>query len=56
MDAGADDYVVKPFAARELGGARPHPRRARRVAPCLAAEMERANRELEAFSYSVPQT
>jgi signal transduction histidine kinase len=53
MDAGADDYLIKPFAARELvARVRTHVAlsRSRRA---WAAELERANRELTAFSYSV---
>ena len=60
LDAGADDYLVKPFSARELlARVRTHVAlaRARRT---WTAELERANRsletanqDLEAFSYSV---
>jgi signal transduction histidine kinase len=53
MEAGAIDYLVKPFSARELlARVRTHLdlARARRD---WASELERANRELEAFSYSV---
>ena len=60
LDAGSDDYLVKPFSARELlARVRTHVAlsRARRE---WAAELERTNlsleavnRELEAFSYSV---
>ncbi len=53
IEAGADDYVVKPFAAREiLARVRTHVElsRARRE---WAAHLERTNQELEAFSYSV---
>ncbi|TMQ08213.1 MAG: response regulator [Deltaproteobacteria bacterium] len=60
MDAGADDYLIKPFAARELvARVRTHVAlgRTRRA---WSAELERANHELvrantelEAFTYSV---
>jgi signal transduction histidine kinase len=53
MDAGADDYLVKPFTARELiTRVRTHVALGR-MRRSMAAELERANRELEAFSYSV---
>ena len=53
LDSGCDDYLAKPFTARELLArvrthlTLAHTRRA------WSAELERANRELEAFSYSV---
>jgi signal transduction histidine kinase len=53
LDAGSDDYVVKPFSARELlARVRSHLElaRARRA---WITELESANRELDAFSYSV---
>jgi len=53
IEAGADDYLVKPFSAREvLARVRTHVElsRARRD---WAAHLERTNQELEAFSYSV---
>ncbi len=53
LDAGADDYLVKPFSARELlARVRTHVElaRARRA---WVEKLERANRELDAFSYSV---
>ncbi|MET0386797.1 MAG: ATP-binding protein [Polyangiales bacterium] len=53
LAAGADDYLVKPFAARELlARVRTHLELAalRRE---WARELEQANQELEAFSYSV---
>jgi signal transduction histidine kinase len=53
LDVGADDYLAKPFAARELlARVRTHVdlARARRA---WAEELESANRELDAFSYSV---
>jgi signal transduction histidine kinase len=53
LDAGADDYLAKPFSARELlARVRTHLAMAR-VRRSWAAELERANKELEAFSYSV---
>ena len=56
LEAGADDYLVKPFAARELlARVRTHVELARqREALARAKEAaEAANLELEAFSYSV---
>ncbi|HYQ42741.1 MAG TPA: ATP-binding protein [Polyangiaceae bacterium] len=53
IEAGADDYLVKPFSAREvLARVRTHVElsRARRD---WAAHLEQTNQELEAFSYSV---
>jgi signal transduction histidine kinase len=53
LDAGADDYLAKPFSAQELlARVRTHLElaRARRE---WANELEQANSELEAFSYSV---
>jgi light-regulated signal transduction histidine kinase (bacteriophytochrome) len=60
LDAGADDYLAKPFTARELlARVRTHLELAR-VRREWAKELEQANRELEAsnkeleaFSYSV---
>ena len=53
LDAGADDYIVKPFSARELlARVRTHLEIAR-MRRAWAEELERANKELEAFSYSV---
>jgi signal transduction histidine kinase len=53
LQAGADDYLTKPFSARELM-ARVHTHlelaQARRA---WALELEHSNRELEAFSYSL---
>jgi signal transduction histidine kinase len=53
METGADDYLVKPFSGPELMsrvGTHLALARARRA---WALELEQANRELEAFSYSV---
>jgi signal transduction histidine kinase len=53
LDAGADDYVIKPFSAHELLArvrsqvALSHSRRE------FTLELERANHELDAFSFSV---
>jgi signal transduction histidine kinase len=53
LEKGADDYLVKPFSTRELlARVRTHLALAR-VRREWASELERANKELEAFSYSV---
>lgn len=53
IDSGADDYLVKPFSARELlARVRTHVELAR-MRRKWVAELEQANRELDAFSYSV---
>jgi signal transduction histidine kinase len=53
LDAGADDYLVKPFSARELlARVRTHLELAR-VRRAWVQELAQANQELEAFSYSV---
>jgi signal transduction histidine kinase len=67
LETGADDYLVKPFSARELVsrvGTHLEMARVRRAATDAAnqlaearaehlAEVERKNRELEGFSYAV---
>ncbi|HET9627378.1 MAG TPA: ATP-binding protein [Kofleriaceae bacterium] len=53
LDAGADDYLIKPFSARELvSRVRTHIalNETRRR---WARQLEKANQELEAFGYSV---
>jgi signal transduction histidine kinase len=53
IDSGSDDYLIKPFSARELlARVRTHLELAR-LRRSWIAELERANRELDAFSYSV---
>jgi signal transduction histidine kinase len=53
LDAGADDYLAKPFSARELmARVRTHLELAR-LRREWAKDLERANEELEAFNYSV---
>jgi signal transduction histidine kinase len=53
LDVGADDYLRKPFSAPELlARVRTHVDLARARHEMLA-ELERANQELDAFSYSV---
>ncbi len=53
LDAGADDYLAKPFAAQEvLARVKTHLTMAH-VRGALNAELARANEELRAFSYSV---
>ncbi len=53
LETGADDYLVKPFAARELLARVQTHLELARLRREWASELERANRELEAFSYSV---
>jgi signal transduction histidine kinase len=53
LHAGSDDYLVKPFSARELlARVRTHVELAR-MRRAWTLELEHANRELDAFSYSV---
>ncbi len=53
LDAGADDYLAKPFTAHELmARVRTHLELSR-VRRDWARQLEEANKELEAFSYSV---
>lgn len=53
LDTGADDYLLKPFSARELLARVQTNLEMSRRRQEWAAELERANGELEAFSYSV---
>ncbi|HWB74644.1 MAG TPA: ATP-binding protein [Nannocystaceae bacterium] len=53
LDAGADDYLVKPFSARELRARVRANLQLRRMREQWAAELARANEDLQAFSYSV---
>ena len=53
LETGADDYLVKPFSARELLARVQTHLELARLRRQWAAELETANRELEAFSHSV---
>jgi signal transduction histidine kinase len=53
LDTGADDYLAKPFAARELLARVQTHLELARLRREWSGELERANNELEAFSYSV---
>jgi light-regulated signal transduction histidine kinase (bacteriophytochrome) len=53
IDSGSDDYLVKPFSARELLARVATHLELARMRRAWVAELERANRELDAFSYSV---
>ena len=53
LDTGADDYLVKPFAARELLARVQTHLDLANLRREWSSELERANNELEAFSYSV---
>jgi signal transduction histidine kinase len=53
LQPGADDYLVKPFAARELLARVQTHLELARLRREWSSQLERANNELEAFSYSV---
>jgi signal transduction histidine kinase len=53
LDAGADDYLAKPFSARELLARVGTHLELARVRRGWAHELQQSNQELEAFSYSV---
>jgi signal transduction histidine kinase len=53
LDAGSDDYLIKPFAAQELlARVRTHVQLALKRREWIS-QLESANRELEAFTHSV---
>jgi signal transduction histidine kinase len=53
LQAGADDYIAKPFSAKELLARVETHLEIARVRGEWAKALEQANKELEAFSYSV---
>jgi signal transduction histidine kinase len=53
LDAGSDDYLAKPFSARELLARVRTNIELARMRRAWILELESANRELDAFSYSV---
>jgi signal transduction histidine kinase len=53
LDAGSDDYLTKPFTKQELFARIGSHLKLSRMRRAWGAELENANRELEAFSYSV---
>ena len=53
LGAGSDDYLVKPFAARELVARVRANVQLARIRRSLVIALERANSELDSFSYSV---
>jgi signal transduction histidine kinase len=53
LQAGADDYLIKPFSGRELLARVQSHLNMAKLRNEWASELERSNKELEAFSYSV---